>query len=78
LTDSSRPVREQSRMEAYLDPYRPLPPAPAPGTGSADPADTEMARQEEPSIPGTLFLTIVLLMIIAGVWIVMFLFLLAR
>jgi hypothetical protein len=71
-------TRPLSRAEAYLDPYRPLPPAPAPGTGSSDPADTEVAKQEEPRIPGTLFLMTVLLMIIAGVWIVMFVILLAR
>jgi hypothetical protein len=78
VTDPSIPARPLSRAEAYLDPYRPLPPAPTPGTGSADPRETEIAKEAEPAIPGTLFLTTVLLMIIAGVWIVMFVFLLAR
>jgi hypothetical protein len=78
VADPVDPQVRQSRMEAYLDPYRPLPPAPAPGTGSADPRATELAKQEEPPIPGTLFLTIVLLMIIGGVWIVAFVFLLGR
>jgi hypothetical protein len=78
VTDIPHPAGPRSRAEAYLDAYRPLPPAPTPGTGSADPADTEVAKEEEPPIPGTLFLTIILLMIIAGIWIVMFLFLLAR
>lgn len=69
---------ERSRAEAYLDAYRPLPPAPAPATGSVDPRHTEIAKAEEPPIPGTLFLTIVLLMIIGAIWIVMYIFMLDR
>jgi hypothetical protein len=78
VTEVPIPARQPSREEAYLDPYRPLPPAPAPATGSADPEDTEIAKQAEPQIPGTLFLTTILLMIIAGVWIVMFVILIGR
>jgi hypothetical protein len=69
---------ELRREEAYLDPYSPLPPAPTPGTGADDPRETELSKAAEPTIPGTLFLTTVLLMIIAGVWIVMFMILLGR
>jgi hypothetical protein len=76
VTEPPAPARPLSRAEAYLDPYRPLPPAPTPGT--ADPRDTEIAKEAEPPIPGTLFLTTILLMIIAGVWIVMFIILLGR
>jgi hypothetical protein len=78
VTDIPPAAGPRSRAEAYLDAYRPLPPAPTPGTGSADPADTEMAKEAEPPIPGTLFLTTILLMIIAGIWIVMFIILLGR
>jgi hypothetical protein len=74
-SNSARPV---SRADAYLDPYIPLPPAPTPGTGSVDPAETELAKEAEPAIPGTLFLTTILLMIIAAIWIVMFIILLGR
>jgi hypothetical protein len=63
---------------AYLDPYRPLPPTPAPATGSADRRDTELVPEEEPITTGTLFLTIVLLMIIGGIWVVAYGFLLNR
>jgi flagellar biogenesis protein FliO len=47
-------------------------------TGSGDPRDTELAPEEEPVTTGTLFLTIVLLMIIGGIWVVMYGFLLGR
>jgi hypothetical protein len=78
LAETPYPEVPRTRTEAYLDAYRPLPPAPAPATGSSDPHDTELAKQEEPPIPGTLFLTVVLLMIIAAIWIVMYILLLAR
>jgi hypothetical protein len=78
LTDTPHPQGSRSRAEAYLDAYRPLPPAPAPATGSTDPRHTEVAKEEEPLIPGTLFLTIILLMIIGAIWIVMYIFLLDR
>jgi hypothetical protein len=77
-TDPPTPDRPRSYAEAYLDPYRPLPPVSAPATGSADPRDTELARGEEPITTGTLFLTIILLMIIGGIWVVAYGFLLNR
>lgn len=55
-------------------PGRPI----APATGSADPRRTEVAPEEEPSTPGTLFLCVVLLMIIAGFWVIIYLRLLDR
>jgi hypothetical protein len=67
-----------TREQMYLDPYRSLPPAPTPSTGSAAPGATEMSAAEEPPVYGTLFLTIVLLMIIGAVWVVSYLFMLAR
>jgi hypothetical protein len=78
LSTDPRLSEPRSREEAYLDAYRPLPPAPAPATGSADPRHTEIAREEELPIPGTLFLTVVLLMIIGAIWIVMYIMLLNR
>jgi hypothetical protein len=66
------------RAEAYMDPYRPLPPAPTPATGSPDPAETELAPGEEPIATGTLFLSMVILMIIGAIWVVTYGFLLNR
>ena len=43
-----------------------------PGTGSDDPRDTELAPEEEPVTTGTFFLTLIILMIIAAVWIIMY------
>lgn len=64
--------------EPYDDPYRPLPPAQVPATGSADPRATEVSRAEEPVTTGTLFLTLVLLMLIFGFWALMYTLLLDR
>jgi hypothetical protein len=77
---NDRPVVPDAptREATYMDAYRPLPPARTPATGSADPRDTELAPEEEPITTGTLFLTIVLLMIIGGIWIVAYGFLLNR
>jgi hypothetical protein len=72
------PPETRSREEAYLDAYAPLPPAPVPATGSSDPSHTTMAARDEPRIPGTIFLSVLLLMIIAAIWIVMYIFLLDR
>ena len=44
----------------------------APPTGSSQPSDTEMTPEEEPVVTGALFLSMVMLMLIAGAWIVMF------
>ena len=48
------------------------------GTGSDRPEATELSAAEEPRAPGTLFLVMVILMIIAAVWIIMYLRLLDR
>lgn len=61
-----------SREVAYLDPYRFLPPLPA------GELDAEPGAGEEPVTTGTLFLTIILLMIIAGLWMVAYAILLER
>jgi hypothetical protein len=50
----------------------------AAATGSADAHETELAPEEEPVVTGTLFLTIVLLMIIAGFWVIIYQRLLTR
>ena len=67
-------------------PYDPAAGAPAgtpaqpavPATGTDDPYFTEMAKDEEPVTTGTLFLTMIILMIIGAVWIVVYLRLLER
>jgi hypothetical protein len=64
--------------EPYDDPYRSLPPAPVPATGSADPRATELDAEEEPVTTGTLFLTLILLMLIFGFWAMMYGILLHR
>jgi hypothetical protein len=53
------------------DPYSPLP---APPTG----APTSIPEEEEPIATGTFFLMIVFLMLIAGVWAILYLTLLGR
>lgn len=50
----------------------------APATGSPAPSQTELAPEEEPVVTGTLFLTLVILMIIAGFWVVIYQRLLTR
>jgi hypothetical protein len=45
---------------------------PTRATGSADRHDTELAPEEEPVVTGALFLCMVMLMLIAGAWAVMF------
>ena len=50
----------------------------APATRSPSPCDTELTPAEEPVVTGALFLSMVLLMLIAGAWIVMFLKLVER
>lgn len=57
----------------------PRPPRPiAPATGTTRPELTELSPEEEPSTPGTLFLSVILLMIIAGFWVIIYLRLLDR
>lgn len=53
-------------------------PRTAPATGTSDPEQTELAPEEEPETSGTLFLTLVLLMIIFGLWVLVYLMLLNR
>ena len=59
-------------------PTDPADPPLAPGTGTTDPAFTELAPGEEPVATGTLFLTTIILMIIAGFWIIIYMRLLDR
>jgi hypothetical protein len=59
--------------EPYDDPYRPLPSAPPGSEG----AIAELA-EEEPVTTGTLFLTLILLMMIFGFWAMMYGVLLQR
>lgn len=56
----------------------PLPPPEAPATGSGRPDQTDLAPEEEPSTPGTLFLCVILLMIVAGFWVIIYIELLHR
>ena len=49
-----------------------------PATGSPSRRDTEIAPEEEPVVTGALFLCMVMLMMIAGAWIVMFRMLVGR
>lgn len=62
-TSKSPPL---SREAAYLDPYRFLPPV----SSDASDAASEEEIEEEPVTTGTLFLTMIILMIIAGLWVV--------
>jgi hypothetical protein len=50
----------------------------APATGSTSPRETELAEDEEPIVVGALFLSMVMLILIAGAWAVMFVTLLGR
>jgi hypothetical protein len=51
---------------------------PASGTGTTDPSKTELAPGEEPVVTGTLFLTLILLMIIGAIWVIVYARLLDR
>ncbi|HSJ65727.1 MAG TPA: hypothetical protein VK922_17685 [Gemmatimonadaceae bacterium] len=44
----------------------------APATGTDRPEATELAPDEEPTTTGTLFLTMILLMIIGGIWFIVY------
>lgn len=50
----------------------------APATESPDPEKTEPRAEEEPVATGTLFLTMIILMIIVAIWVIMYLRLLDR
>lgn len=45
---------------------------PHPATGSASPNATELTKEQEPTVTGTLFLMAVFLMMIAGFWTMMY------
>lgn len=77
-TETIAPPRHVAAPDPYDDPYSPLPPTQVPATGSADPLATEMSRTEEPVVTGTLFLTLILLMLIFGFWALMYTLLLDR
>lgn len=50
-----------------------FPPVPgAPDAGPADPAPTELTPGEEPVATGTLFLTILILMLIGAIWVIVY------
>jgi hypothetical protein len=44
----------------------------APATGTDRPEATQLAPDEEPTTTGTLFLTMILLMIIGGIWVIVY------
>lgn len=50
----------------------------APVTGALDPYFTELAADEEPVTVGTLFLCIIILMIVAAFWVILYLQLVER
>jgi hypothetical protein len=49
---------------------------PAPGAG--DPPSPNLAPEEEPVTTGTLFLTMIILMVIAAIWVIVYRLLLRR
>ena len=49
-----------------------------PATGSSDSPSPNLAPEEEPVTTGTLFLTVVILMVIAAVWVIVYRLLLRR
>lgn len=56
----------------------PLGPGSAPATGTDDYWKTELHPGEEPVVTGTLFTVMIILMIIAAVWVIMYIRLLDR
>jgi hypothetical protein len=50
----------------------------APAPGSPSPRDSGTAPEEEPVVTGALFLSMVMLILIAGAWAVMFVTLMER
>jgi hypothetical protein len=65
-------VRDAAPPSAIPDPYRPLPPA---GTAGAS---APVSPEEEPNSTGTLFLMMIFLMMIGGLWVIVYLTLLHR
>ncbi len=50
----------------------------APATGTTDARSTDLTPGEEPVVTGALFLTLMLLIVIGGVWVIMYRLLLTR
>jgi len=50
----------------------------SPATGTTDPRATDLTPGEEPVTTGTLFLTLLLLVIIGGIWVMVYRLLLDR
>jgi hypothetical protein len=50
----------------------------SPATGTNDPGATDFTPADEPVVTGTLFLTFLLLVVIGGVWVVVYRLLLNR
>jgi hypothetical protein len=60
-------------LEPQDDPRREIRTADiAPATGTSDPRKTELAPDEEPVTTGTLFLTMIILMIIGAIWVIIY------
>jgi flagellar biogenesis protein FliO len=51
---------------------------PTPTTGSSERDESELAPEEQPRVTGTLFLSMILLMIIIAIWLIMYARLLDR
>lgn len=71
---SGAPGPGRSRMDTDGGIPRDHPPA----TGSSRPEHTDLAPGDEPSTPGALFLSVILLMIVAGFWVIIYVRLLDR
>jgi len=65
-------VRDPAPVSEIPDPYRPLPPA------EAAPPAALIAPDEQPNSTGTLFLMMIFLMMIGGLWVIVYLILLHR
>lgn len=72
MTNPSQPPAAQ-QISSPAAPAAPVESsAPLPATGSASPQATELTKEQEPSVIGTLFLMAVFLMMIAGFWSMMY------
>ena len=49
-----------------------------PGPGTTEPQKADLQPEEEPIVSGTIFLTLIILMLIFGFWIIMYITLLNR
>lgn len=57
---------------------RETPPPTAADSGSGDPLSLELGPEEEPVTTGTLFLTMIVLMVIAAIWVIVYGLLIGR